>query len=192
MDLKPIEKSSLIAGMRLKADVKDENGRLLLTADTVLGPKHLQLLEKMPGDALFVDLDTQEPEQNVEVAEPPTPQDVIEQLEKVQGEKARSAGEFVERRHERKVWNAVLTLVIEEHLDGGYVRHRQVEVTTVDISAGGFAFMHNKAINAETVVRARFEGLPQKPVLIGVVRNCRLVDGKQHRVGVQFQQRAHA
>ena len=189
MDLTPIEKASLTVGMRLRANVHDQSGRLLLTADTVLGPNHLNLLKRFPGDELFVCSDWKEPESEFGDDKQSTPAAVIKQLAEIQ-RKRQSDCQFIERKHERKSWNAVITLVIEEMVEKELARHREIEVTTLDISAGGYAFMFKEFVNPGTVVRARFEGLPNKPILVGVVRNCVDVDATQHRVGVQFMQRS--
>ena len=58
----------------------------------------------------------------------------------------------------------------------------------MDISRRGFAFYYRQYVPLDTRVRAQFDSLPNCPRVAGVVRNCRLTRGTQHRIGVQFVQ----
>ena len=109
------------------------------------------------------------------------PKELLEQLEGLRG--ARGTAE--DRRYERKSWAVVLTLQIQEG-SGTYSTQREVEVTTHDISVSGFAFVYRQFLHKGTYVAARFDMLPNRPTLTGVVRNCTLLEGAQHRIGVEF------
>jgi len=108
-----------------------------------------------------------------------TPEDIIEQLHHRVGNAHRVRNE---RRAERHHWITDLTLVIEDPLG----KPRTIEVTTNDISAGGFSFVYHQFIHFGTKVRAHFESVPGRPNLDGVVRSCAHLGGMNHRVGVQF------
>ncbi len=89
------------------------------------------------------------------------------------------------RRHERKPWTTNLTVWVEGP-PGAHVSARELEVTTHDISRGGVCFVHGQYLEPGTSVRLRFDSLPERPIVTGVVATCIYVGGKQHRVGVRF------
>ncbi|MEK6798173.1 MAG: PilZ domain-containing protein [Planctomycetota bacterium] len=91
---------------------------------------------------------------------------------------------FDERRHERKPWTTTLTVWVKDR-SGAWNMPRKLTVATHDISPGGFSFFYQQFLHVNTLVSARFDGLPSKPVLLGVVANCTYLDG-QYRVGVRF------
>ncbi len=111
-----------------------------------------------------------------------TPKEVIDQLHERLGKKRGSPNE---RTAERRPWVTSLVLVLEDP-DG---KPRTVEVTTHDISVGGFSFVYRQFLHAGTKIRAHFSILPGRPFLDGIVRNCMYVGGMHHRVGVQFNDR---
>jgi hypothetical protein len=89
------------------------------------------------------------------------------------------------RKHQRKPWNVVLS--VEFKISGGRLTlERKAEVTTHDISQGGFSFIFNENILKGTHVKACFDMLPNKPIVHGEVRSSRLLYGVQHRIGVAF------
>jgi hypothetical protein len=90
-----------------------------------------------------------------------------------------------ERRLERRPWVVPLFIDVEHTSNIGVVR-QQARVTTQDLSAGGFSFLHKQFIPVGVRILAHFNVLPDKPVVPGEVRSCILVTGMQHRVGVQF------
>lgn len=93
------------------------------------------------------------------------------------------------RRHERKPWAATLTVWVEDMV-GTKADRRELEVTTHDISRGGIGFVYQQFLHPGTVIHVRFDSLPSRPVVTGVVANCIYVGGKQHRIGVQFVSKA--
>ena len=82
-------------------------------------------------------------------------------------------------------WHVVLTIQVEDP-SRRTTGPRQIEVTTQDISVGGFAFTHNQYVHPESILHARFEALPGKPELTAIVRSCVPLAGSQVRVGAQF------
>ena len=90
-----------------------------------------------------------------------------------------------ERRQPRKKWTAPLTVTIEQ-ANGNKLMRREVTVTTRDISRNGFSFIHRQFVQPGATVKAKFDMLPHQPLLIGVVRNCALLKGMEHHVGVEF------
>lgn len=188
-ELHRIDESQLALGCALRGDVCDIHGRVLLKAG--------QLLEKAALDAarrhapaglyggnewagFFVEDDGG---MSDDYAQEPVnrPAQIMRQL----SEQQRPGKGHRERRHERRAWAVPLTVRLEERC-GDSVRTRDIEVTSHNISAGGFAFVYNQYVYEGTIVRVQFDTLPRKPKLTGVVRNCILLGGRQHRVGVQF------
>jgi len=91
-----------------------------------------------------------------------------------------------ERRHERRPWVARISLFIRKSRESN---PSEIHVRTCDLSRGGFSFVHSQFLHTNTVVCARFEQLPDRPAVIGVVKNCVYVGGGRHRIGVRFRAR---
>ncbi len=89
------------------------------------------------------------------------------------------------RQYERKPWPATITFSVVE-IPGRSAVEQQLEVTTHDVSRGGIGVVLQQFLDPGTSVRIRFNSLPDRPVVNGVVANCTYIGGKQHRVGVQF------
>ena len=84
----------------------------------------------------------------------------------------------------------MLTLELsEESAEGARRREREVEVVTHDICAGGFAFVFRHFILEVTLVRARFDIMPNTPILTGVVCNFFLRGGTPPLIALQLQRR---
>jgi hypothetical protein len=90
-----------------------------------------------------------------------------------------------ERRHDRHKWVTPLTVLIEKEPDHKS-QQRDVEVTTHDISRGGFSFMFKQYLHPGTRIRTRFNALPGCPIVRGIVRNCIHLGATFHRIGVEF------
>lgn len=88
------------------------------------------------------------------------------------------------RRQDRKAWNVHLRLIIYEGSASG--TPRDTEAVTHDLSTGGYSFITRYYVHVGATVEATFDTLPQRPTIIGVVRNCIHLGGAMHRVGVQF------
>jgi hypothetical protein len=61
-----------------------------------------------------------------------------------------------------------------------------IEVETLNVSPGGLSFLADRFIAEGSPVRARFDSLPDRPTITGIVRRCQYVGGSCHRVGVEF------
>lgn len=64
---------------------------------------------------------------------------------------------------------------------------RDIDVTTHDLSVGGFSFLHSQFLHNGTIILTRIKSLPHQPTLMCIVRNCTHVKGATHRVGVRFE-----
>ncbi len=106
----------------------------------------------------------------------PTPGELIEVLRR-RRESRRDALRV--RRHQRQVWRVHLSLMM---LAGGEAALEG----TCDLSAQGFSFLYDGFVYPGTIVYTRFESLPGRPLMKGIVRHCTHVDGRRHRVGVEF------
>jgi len=89
------------------------------------------------------------------------------------------------REHSRRPWNVVLKLEFELVQDDATLQQK-AEVTTHDISQGGFSFIYNKDLPIGTRVKTCFDMLPNKPIVYGEIRGARHLYGMQYRVGVAF------
>lgn len=170
-------------GQRLPGHLCDATGRVLVRAGKVLTQDHLQLL----GTKLITGVYGGEgwgAGAELEAPEPATPTSVMEELVQRHGGTKTAKNQ---RSHERHKWTVPLTLELEESGQYGPTR-RTIQVSTVDISRGGFAFAFRQYVFPGTIVRAQFDSLPKCPRLEGSVTGCILLGGNQHRVGVQFTQ----
>jgi len=89
------------------------------------------------------------------------------------------------RQHERKAWCVPLTVLFKEKVLEGVIE-RPAEVTTHDISRGGFSFVYDQYVHLGTKIHVRFDTLPSTPRVSGIVRNAIHLHGKRHRIGVKF------
>ena len=110
-----------------------------------------------------------------------TARKILDQLER----SYRMPDEGEGRKHPRKSWCVVLSVEFEIE-NGALTLQRTEEVTTHDISQGGFSFIFNENLIEKTRVKARFDMLPNKPTIYGEVRSSRHLYGTQHRIGVCF------
>ncbi len=172
--------TELVIGRRLPGHIRNSAGKILLRRGNVLMPEQLESLRQREEWAVYGGPDWP-PRGAGSQENEPDPAEVIQALRLRRGPKKR----LRVRTGRRHPWCIPLTLEIEEVRPGG-TRRRHVEVTTHDICTGGFAFIFNQFVHPETIVRARFESLPTRPYLTGVVRNCVHLSGTQHRVGVEF------
>ena len=181
--LRRISRHCLCTGLILPSDVRDFQGRVILRAGLIVDRNLLDSVKTHCGEAFYVGPDW--PSNGSEDGDPDaTPAEVMQSLSMQHEADPEDRPE--NRQHERHQWSVQLTLEIEELTAGGF-RRRQLEVTTRNISKGGFAFVFGGYLHPDTKVSARFDTLPGKPRLTGVVRNCTLMSGRQHRIGVQFQ-----
>ncbi len=177
-NIRLIDSNELVLGEPLPGDLRDADGRILVVAGTNLSSAHLRKLGQRVITGLYAGPDWGD----VQTGRTVSASEVMDDLFRRSGQAKPSANQ---REHARHDWAVPLTLVIEERGEYGAVA-REIEVTSVDISLGGFAFTFRQYIGAGTRVRAQFDMLPHQPRVDGVVRSCRLAEGHRHRIGVEF------
>jgi hypothetical protein len=178
--LRPIDGDWLVVGRQLEGNVLDAGGRILIPAGAKLTSAHLQQLGSKLVTGLYGGSDWGD------TIGPPlvSPDEPVGELIRPQepGQPTKR-----QRTHQRHKWDVPLTLFVHEGT-GKRVICRKIRVIAVDLSRSGFAFIYGQYIAVNTHVQARFDRLPNKPRIEGVVRNCRLISGLGHRIGVQFVQ----
>ena len=97
----------------------------------------------------------------------------------------RKGGVVTRRQSERKPWPATLTLSVVK-MSGRTPVEQHRQATAHDISRGGIGIFLKQFLDPGRSVSIRFDSLPDRPTIDGVVANCTYIGGKQHRVGVQF------
>ncbi len=176
--MRRIEPEDLVRGAPLPHAVYDHAGQILVREGHVLTDEVFRGLIERRWTGLFVPVEERPTgEENPR----PRPEELLYALYRRDRTHARSRA----RRHRRRAWRTALTVVLEES-GGPSPTHRRLSVETRDLSSRGFAFLCQGAVNVGTAVFARFDTLPHRPILKGVVRNCTHVAGRQHRVGVEF------
>ena len=173
--LRKIDLRSIPPGSPLPARLYDKNGRVLAPAGAVLSTQQIEVLTSGAGE-VFVG--SEWPQKDDGVASPLTTQpgagaDGVDQvIDELRGSK-------------RHAYSAKLSVEIDERGDKSGAR-RQTVVTTRNISSGGFAFECDGFVHEGAEIIATFEHLPGKPRIAGVVKSCAHVEGRRHRIGVQF------
>lgn len=194
MNLRRIEPEELPLGEPLRGALRDRVGHVLVPQGRIFTAATLTALRQraqlgvyIGGDWFRSDAPSASPTPVAPCLDRPPeelndPAVVAATLRALRGEHASLAP----RRHRRHTWKVKLRLELEEITVGGR-RKRALTVTSSDISVQGFSFHHRNFIHPGTLVRARVESLPDRPVLAGVVRNCVHLEGSRHRIGVEFQ-----
>ncbi len=121
----------------------------------------------------------------IEIEKPASPDAVYDALV---ADQVRNDASSNQRQHDRLSWVMDLTIWIREHK---WESPREVQVKTSDLSRGGFCFLHSQFLYAKTLVYTRFDLLPGRPVVVGLVTNCSYVGEGHHRVGVRFLRSFH-
>ena len=179
-ELQLIDRTKLVVGRPLEGHVRDAKGRVLILAGTTLTPAHLRQLGKRLITGLYGGADWGPADDLPTIS----PDELVDDLLAHQD----PGQTMTERRaRERHKWNVPLKLLLAERTSMGPI-YREIQATTADLSRTGFAFIHRYYVAVNTRVEAQFDQLPNKPRVEGVVRNCRLITGLGHRVGVQFVQ----
>jgi hypothetical protein len=151
---------------------------VLILAGTTLSPAHLRQLGKRLITGLCGGADWGPAENSPTVS----PGELVDGL---LGRQDPGQPVTERRARERHKWNVPLTLLLAERTSMG-VFYREIQATAADLSRTGFSFIHRYYVAVNTHVQAEFDQLPNKPRIEGVVRNCRLISGLGHRIGVQF------
>ncbi len=168
-----IVREEIPVGQRLPGDLHDVEGIRLHAAGTCLAESAVEALPAL----IYVD--------GAWPARAPASRVVDELYERFDQPNPTAEG----REHDRRHWAFTLKVVIAERLDR-HITTKQATVATIDLSRGGFSFVFPQFIHHGSVVAVRFNMLPGHPVLYGSVRNCVLLDGLRHRIGVAFDDEA--
>jgi hypothetical protein len=182
--LRQIDPDRLVPGERLPGHVRDAAGRILIRRGQVLTTEHLQQLAERGTCGLYGTSDW-DPDAPPPVEDPVvtiTPDELVQALKRKHGVRT---GEHPGRRHRRHVWRCQLRVLVQECSDG-LVQRREVTVDTCDVSSGGFAFISRQFVHVGTIVYPRFDCLPNRPRMKGIVRYCHHLEAQRHRVGVEF------
>ena len=167
--LRKLKPNELDADMHLPGNVYDVEGNVLLRAG--------RNLTRADKDSLPPRVYTDE--------EWPSRRSVESAIQETSTRPGVSESVACESRQPRKEWTASLAVTIEQD-NGSRLMRREVTVTTRDVSRNGFSFVYRQFVQPGATVKAKFDMLPHQPLLIGVVRNCVLLEGMEHRVGVEF------
>lgn len=168
--LQAFSRKDLIVDKAMEVDLLDDQGRIIIKAGSILDEFTLSVLP-----------------QTVYIGQPNNPynsaSDVVDGLFLRLG-KSRAVGN--QRSSERRDWAVNLSIFIERH-NARDVNRRTADVVTRDISRGGFSFLYNQYLPEGALIMVVFDMLPGMPVVQGVVRSCRLLEGMKHCVGVAFE-----
>ncbi len=181
LELRQLRRAELILGQRLPSHVYDRNGRILIRRGLILKPEHLALIDERDDWDVFTDPSW--PDAAARSDESWAPPDELMQMLKRRMRMRRDRGNF--RRQPRYLCRVRVTVLLQEKWKSG-IQWRELKVTTCDVGPGGFSFVCDRYVHLGTIVFPRFESLPNRPVMKGIVRNCTYVEGRDHRVGVQF------
>ncbi len=188
-ELRRADCALLKPGVILAGNLYDRSGRVLVRRGERLDGELLRRLAARQAQAVYIGPDWETPatvsaatasDGRADVERPLSrPGEVVEELRR------HARGERRTRRHARHAWRVRLKVVICNQPDSG-PSPRAVTVMTCDISLSGFSFLFNQYVHPGTRVYPCFETLPSRPVMKAVVRDCVHVEGRQHRVGVEF------
>jgi hypothetical protein len=176
--LRPLHLNALVLGQVLPGHVRNDAGQILVRKGEVFSAAHLQSLGSGGNQAVYVGPDWDQQKSIPEV-------DLRELLESQKRTRGVRLGQARARRYPRHPWQCQLPMIIQDRSRGPAERH-EVVVETCDISEGGFGFISQRFIHPGTIVYARFDSLPERPVKKGIVRHCAHLEGRRHQVGVEF------
>jgi hypothetical protein len=179
--LRRLRRRELVRGTPLPGHVRDRSGRILIRKGQRLSDQHLELIIDREAWDVYADADWPPPGRSGQGdLWVPTPAELLEALKRRRPPRGESNRV---RRHTRYQWRGQLRLMLQVT---GTSQRQEVVVTTCDLSSQGFSFICDRFVYPDTVVYPHFDSLPSRPVMKGVVRNCVHLEGRQHRVGVQF------
>lgn len=178
--MRRVTADELAIGRVLAAPLRDHTGRVLVRAGERLSERHMGVLARHGAEGIYTDQtssSSSRDEQNI------SPEELMYALRLRKNPAGRRSRRI--RQRERYDWKAELRVLLELQQEG-FASWREVTVNTCDISSSGYSFICEQYVHVGTVVHARFEMLPRRPALKGVVRNCVHLGGREHRVGVEF------
>lgn len=181
--LRRLNRDELTVGRVLPGAIRDRAGRVLVRCGEKLSAEVLGRLEERCALAVYAGADWSESQKRAQPAQ--ASQNASEIVDALRRRRRSPGTEGHTRRQQRHRWRVRLRMTIQECSEG-LIQYRHIEVETSDLSPGGFAFICQQFLHVGTVVYPRFVSLPNRPVVKGIVRNCAHLDGRRHRVGVEF------
>ena len=166
--LRSMRRENLPVGKIVVDEIRDAGGGVLVDSGVVLDGAMITLL---PNIVYFSERDNQQ-----------SADDVVDEVFRRLG---RGASVSNQRRHERRSWSTTIAVTIVQECGESVSRHVK-QVKTYDISRSGFSFIYRQYVPVGAKVSAEFAMLPNQPTLSATVRSCSLISGRDHRVGVEF------
>jgi hypothetical protein len=182
MDLRRLTRDELVLGERLPGHVRDRSGRVLIRRGQVLLPKHMDLLSEREAWKVFAGPDWPTLPRPPRRTRTPSPEELMHALKR---QRFTRKDKNRVRRHTRHRCRMQAKLMVAENKNTGSQRV-QMEITTCDVGLGGLSFICDRFLYTGSVVYLRLQALANQPVMKGVIRNCTYIDGREHRVGVEF------
>ncbi len=181
--LRRLDPRELAVGRVTPGPILDRHGRVVLEKGACFEAAHASIFELHGIDGLFVGPEWQRAQFAGDAAfSTAAPEELVRSLQRRTATRAQ-AGQS--RTQERHAWSVSLRIVAVIRLEGAVTR-RPLTVTTHDVSRTGFSFTAKLYLYEGTEVFAAFDALPGRPIMKGIVRNCHLVAGRDHRIGVEF------
>ncbi len=177
LNLRQLDASTLATDQPLRQPVYDVGGHILARPGERLSAQQCQRLAERGAyilDEALTDAG------RVELRKIP-PEELMQILSRQQ---PLTGGHVHPRQHERHAWRVQRRLILVEC--GRMGRRLDLDVVTEDISKGGFAFVCQQYVPPGTIVFLGLEVMAPSAIVKGIVRNCVHVQGRKHRVGVQF------
>ncbi|MGD8452177.1 MAG: PilZ domain-containing protein [Phycisphaerae bacterium] len=156
----------------------DREGRVVLSRGQTVTESDINALQGEGVDELYAGPDW--PDEG-----PPVAQVLAVAAGAAEAERPSAVGRVESRRHRRYPWPTQMRVLYEDVTPLG-PRWEEMDVITLNISSGGFAFLSARLVHVGTRVWAVFETLPDRPCLVAVVRHCTYVSARKYHVGVQF------
>lgn len=175
--LRRLDSNELREGMVVHTAIRDHQGRVVVRAGQTLTAEHLDSLSARATEGLFVPATW--------TARMRSETDESEEILKILNARSVIDGKVTPRRHARHTWTVPLRVAVEERF-GSDTHYRQLDVQSCDISAGGLAFFYQQFIHPGTVIHVELHSLPNVPRVTAVVRDCRLVGARRHRIGAEI------
>jgi hypothetical protein len=185
VQLRKLELSELRLGRELPGHLRDREGNVIVEAGLRLTEARLRILAKCTNLDVHVGPDWPIGGRLTADEEEVSPEEIKGFLQRQVGTRD-DLGHM--RGNERRTWNAEITVILRVS-EGHEETDHELRVTTRDISKGGFSFVADRYIHAGTCLFAQIGGAENQSIIKGIVRNCQYIEGRQHRIGVEFSRR---
>ncbi len=180
--LRRLKGDDLIIGGVLRGHLRDRTGRILIRRGQRLSEDHVRLLAERETRGVYGGSDWPPAEDSDGTRATASPEELMFALNR-RFRSRQDTGRV--RRYARHPWRMRLKITLQENCDG-VVYRLELMVTTCDVSANGFSFICKRFVHPAVILYSRFDTLPNRPVVKGIVRNCVYLESRDHRVGVEF------